>query len=64
MEIDRVPLTQLPSRYGIARSALYTRLKDLKIEPAKEGKRAYVFATASECETIQLLVEANRTDAD
>ncbi len=44
MEIDRVPLTQLPSRYGIARSALYTRLKDLKIEPAKEGKRAYVDA--------------------
>lgn len=44
MEIDRVPLNQLPSRYGIARSALYTRLKDLKIEPGKEGKRAYVDA--------------------
>jgi len=50
MEIDRVPLTQLPSRYGIARSALYTRLKDLKIEPAKDGKRAYVNA-----EQLQLL---------
>ncbi len=44
MEIDRVPLNQLPSRYGIARSALYTRLKDLKIEPGKDGKRAYVNA--------------------
>ena len=43
-EIDRFPLTQLPSRYGIARSALYTRLKDLKIEPEKDGKRAYVNA--------------------
>lgn len=43
-EIDRFPLTQLPSRYGIARSALYTRLKDLKIEPGKDGKRAYVNA--------------------
>jgi hypothetical protein len=49
-EIDRFPLTQLPSRYGIARSALYTRLKDLKIEPAKDGKRAYVNA-----QQIQLL---------
>lgn len=44
MELDRVPLNQLPSRYGIARSALYTRLKDLKIEAEKEGKRAYLNA--------------------
>ena len=42
MEIDRIPLSQLPSRYGIARSALYTRLKDLQIEPIKEGRKAYV----------------------
>jgi DNA-binding Lrp family transcriptional regulator len=41
-EIDRLPLSQLLSRYGIARSALYTRLKDLQIEPVKEGKKAYV----------------------
>jgi hypothetical protein len=44
MEIDRVPVAQLPSRYGIARSALYTRLKDLKIEPEKQGKKAFVNA--------------------
>jgi hypothetical protein len=44
MEIDRVPISQLPSRYGIARSALYTRLKDLKIEPEKQGKKAFVNA--------------------
>lgn len=50
MEIDRVPITQLPSRYSIARSALYTRLKDLQIEPFKEGKKAYVNA-----EQLQLL---------
>ncbi len=42
MEIDRIPVSQLPSRYGIARSALYTRLKDLQIEPLKEGRKAYV----------------------
>ena len=42
MEIDRIPVSQLPSRYGIARSAVYTRLKDLQIEPLKEGRKAYV----------------------
>lgn len=45
MEIDRVPISQLPSRYGIARSALYTRLKDLKIEAQKQGKKAFVNAS-------------------
>lgn len=44
MEVDRVPLSQLPSRYGIARSALYTRLKDLGIETEKQGKKAFVSA--------------------
>jgi hypothetical protein len=44
MEIDRVRVSQLPSRYSIARSALYTRLKDLKIEPEKQGKKAFVNA--------------------
>ncbi len=29
MEVDLIPLSQLPSRYGIARSNLYNRLKDL-----------------------------------
>ncbi len=48
MEVDRVPLSQLPSRYGIARSALYTRLKDLQIEPFKEGKKAYLSASQME----------------
>lgn len=42
MQIDLIPVSQLPSRYGIARSALYTRLKDLQIEPIKEGRKAYV----------------------
>ena len=32
MTIDLVPLSQLPSRYGIARSNLYNRIKELKIE--------------------------------
>ena len=44
MEIDRIPVSQLPSRYGIARSALYNRLKDLQIKPLKEERKAYVNA--------------------
>jgi hypothetical protein len=48
MEVDRVPVSQLPSRYGIARSALYTRLKDLKIDPHKQGKKAFVDASQLE----------------
>ena len=39
MEVDRAPVSQLPSRYGIARSALYTRLKDLKIDPNDRNAR-------------------------
>ena len=42
MEIDLIPVSQLPHRYGIARSAVYTRLKDLQIEPVKEGRKAFV----------------------
>ena len=42
MSIDLVPLTQLPSRYGIARSNLYHRLKELKIESVKQGRKAFV----------------------
>ncbi|HEY9795859.1 MAG TPA: hypothetical protein V6D30_09475 [Leptolyngbyaceae cyanobacterium] len=55
MEVDRVPVSQLPSRYGIARSALYTRLKDLKIEPEKQGKKAFV--NASQLQRLDALHE-------
>ncbi len=41
-EVDLIPLSQLPSRYGIARSNVYNRLKDLKIEPIKQGRKAFV----------------------
>ncbi|MGV2826818.1 hypothetical protein [Myxosarcina sp. GI1(2024)] len=42
MEVDLIPLSQLPSRYGIARSNLYNRLKDLKIESVKQGRKAFI----------------------
>ncbi|MEY2833239.1 MAG: hypothetical protein RLZZ574_2498 [Cyanobacteriota bacterium] len=44
MSIDLIPLAQLPSRYGIARSNLYNRIKDLKIESVKQGRKALVNA--------------------
>lgn len=40
--IDRVRICRLPSRYGIARSALYTRMQALGIKPEKEGKQASI----------------------
>ena len=44
MTIDLIPLSQLPSRYGIARSNLYTRIKELKIESVKQGRKAFITA--------------------
>ncbi|ELS05148.1 hypothetical protein Xen7305DRAFT_00048900 [Xenococcus sp. PCC 7305] len=46
MSVDLIPLSQLPSRYGIARSNLYTRLKELKIESVKQGRKAFVTAAS------------------
>ena len=46
MTVDLIPLSQLPSRYGIARSNLYTRLKDLKIESVKQGRKAFIIVAS------------------
>lgn len=53
MTIDLVPLTQLPTRYGIARSNLYNRIKELKIETVKQGRKAFV--TAAQLELLDEL---------
>ncbi len=42
--IDRVPVNQLITRYKLARSAVYKRMKDLGIDREKIGNRAYVSA--------------------
>jgi DNA-binding Lrp family transcriptional regulator len=42
VEVDLIPLSQLSERYAIARSNLYNRLKDLKIESIKQGKKAFI----------------------
>lgn len=43
-QIDRLPVAQLPSRYGISRTVLYERFAALKIEPERRGNKAYVNA--------------------
>jgi hypothetical protein len=41
-EIDRIPVPQLIDRYSLARSAVYTRLNALSIEPEKVGGKSYL----------------------
>lgn len=41
-QIDRFPVSDLPARYDIKRTALYERLKALDIKPYKQGNKSYV----------------------
>lgn len=63
--IDRIQICQLPSRYGIARSALYTRMKDLGIKPQKEGKQAYInIEEMHQLDALHEHLKAGRTTAE
>jgi hypothetical protein len=44
VEIDRFPVSRLPDRYALARSAVYTRMEALGIQPQKIGNKAYINA--------------------
>jgi hypothetical protein len=41
-DIDIFPVSQLPARYSLARSAVYTRMKQLGIAPERTGQRAFI----------------------
>ena len=43
--LDLIPVSQLPSRYSVNRSVVYTRLKELNIKTQKLGKQSYIYAT-------------------
>jgi hypothetical protein len=43
-DIDRIPVSQLMERYGLVKSAVYTRLDALGIERERVGNKAYVNA--------------------
>ncbi len=52
--LDGFPVAQLPDRYGVARSVVYSRLSALKIEPSKRKNKAYITN-----DQLQLLDELN-----
>nr|WP_322718822.1 MarR family transcriptional regulator [Nostoc sp. ChiQUE02]MDZ8231812.1 MarR family transcriptional regulator [Nostoc sp. ChiQUE02] len=41
-QLDRVPVAQLPDKYGIVKSVLYDRINRLGIKPTKIGNKSYV----------------------
>lgn len=41
-EINRFPVSDLPDRYSIGRTALYERLNTLTIKPEKQGNKSYI----------------------
>jgi len=42
VEIDRFPVSDLPDRYSVKRTALYERLNALNIKPQKLGNKSYI----------------------
>ena len=47
-EVFDYPIRELPERYGIARSAIYVRMKRLNITPHTQGNRSYINASQLE----------------
>lgn len=43
-QLDSIPVANLTDRYGVARSNIYNRLSALKIEPEKQGNKAFINA--------------------
>lgn len=53
-EIDRFPVKELPNRYNINRSVLYTRLEKLNIKTIKEKNKSFI-----DGESLKLLDDLN-----
>ena len=47
-QVDSVPVSTLPDRYGIGKTAIYDRLKALGISPEKRGRASYVSSSQME----------------
>lgn len=63
--IDRLPVSQLPDRYNKARSVVYERLKDLGIEPERQGNKAYLNADQIELlDRLHQHIESGGSTAD
>ncbi len=40
--LDQIPLSALQSRYGLGRTAVYSRIQALKLQPLRQGKKAFI----------------------
>lgn len=52
-KLDRVPVAQLPDKYGIVKSVLYDRINRLGIKPTKIGNKSYI--SGEQLELLDLL---------
>ncbi len=63
--LDSLPVSQLPDRYGIVRSVVYTRLSDLHIKPEKRGNKSYVNADDLELlDALHRFIQQGQTTAE
>ena len=64
-EIDRFPVSQLPARYALVRSTLYTRRKALGVRSQKIGNRAYINAEQLKLmDDLHQFIQAGGTTAE
>jgi hypothetical protein len=63
--LDRLPVSQLPDRYRLARSAVYNRMEALGIETEKVGNKAYVNANQLRLlDNLHEFIQAGGTTAE
>ncbi|MEM8542640.1 MAG: hypothetical protein AAGF66_01435 [Cyanobacteria bacterium P01_H01_bin.119] len=63
-DIDRLPVSQLPERYNLARSAVYKRMEMLGIKPERVGNRAYVAAPqVQQMDALHIFINQGGTTA-
>lgn len=63
--IDRLQVSQLPERYDLARSAVYTRMDALNIKPEKIGNKSYVNAEQIRLlDALHAFINTGRTTAE
>jgi hypothetical protein len=63
--IDRLPVSQLPDRYNLVRSAVYTRLDALGIKPERVGNKSYVNAAQLRLlDELHQFIQAGGTTAE
>jgi hypothetical protein len=63
--VDRLPVGQLPDRYNLVRSAVYTRMDALGIKPERIGNKSYVNAQQIELlDALHQFINSGGTTAE